>query len=247
TRKTKSTKKQKMKSFKFFKPALATTLAIDSWRLVLLLATAVSLIGYLKPASAATVNVTVGAPGRPPPLRSGFSFVPSLVTIHPGDRVKWTWASGGHSTTSYSPGPVDIGRIWDSGVRGQGATFTHTFNSVGTFYYLCTQDHGGYFPEGGQVIVTSATPTPTPTPTPPPGTATVADFNGDGHPVYVLRNASTRQTAIWYLNDNVYVVSAYGPTLAVGWALRSVADFNLDTHPDYALFNSGTAQTGLWY
>ena len=57
-----------MKSFKFFKPALATTLAIGSWRLVLLLATAVSLIGYPKPASAATVNVAVGV-ARPPRLR----------------------------------------------------------------------------------------------------------------------------------------------------------------------------------
>ena len=47
-------------SRQFFKPALATTLAIGSWRLVLLLATAVSLIGYPKPASAATVNVSVG-------------------------------------------------------------------------------------------------------------------------------------------------------------------------------------------
>ena len=53
-----------MKSFKFFKPTLATTLAIGSWRLVLLLATAVSLIGYPKPASAATFNVAVGWYGR---------------------------------------------------------------------------------------------------------------------------------------------------------------------------------------
>jgi plastocyanin len=114
----------------------------------------------LSAASAATVNVTVGAPGHPPPLGSGFSFVPSLVTIHPGDQVKWTWASSGHSTTSYSPGPVDIGRIWDSGIRSQGATFTHTFNSVGTFYYLCTRDHGGFFPEAGQIIVTPPTGPP---------------------------------------------------------------------------------------
>src|SRR5215510_11986764 len=108
TRKTKSTKEQKMKSLKFFKPALATTLAIDSWRLVLLLATAVSLIGYLNPASAATFNVTVGVGGP-----DEFSFVPSLVTIHPGDQVKWTWASSGHSTTSSNG-------IWDSGIRSQG-------------------------------------------------------------------------------------------------------------------------------
>ena len=50
-----------MKSLKFFKPALATTLAIGSLRLVLLFATAVSLIGYPNSASAATFNVTVGA------------------------------------------------------------------------------------------------------------------------------------------------------------------------------------------
>ena len=69
-------------SRQFFKPALATTLAIGSWRLVLLLATAVSLIGYPKPASAATVNVAIGYlgglvgrflsfVGDDPPWRSG--------------------------------------------------------------------------------------------------------------------------------------------------------------------------------
>src|ERR1700741_659379 len=100
---------------------------IYSRRLVLLLATAVSLIGYPKPAGAATVNVTVGFChlycGYFPPI-----FVPSSVTIHPGDQVTWTWASSGHSTTS-------VNGIWDSGIRSQGATFTHTFNTVGTFPY----------------------------------------------------------------------------------------------------------------
>ena len=52
----------------------------------------------------------------------------------------------------------------------------------------------------------------------PPAEATAAraaviDFNSDGHPDYVLQNTSTHQTAIWYLNNNVYVGSAYGPTL----------------------------------
>jgi hypothetical protein len=73
------------------------------------------------------------------------------------------------------------------------------------------------------------------------------DFNGNGKPDYVLYNANTRQTAIWYLNNNVYVGSAYGPTLAAGWGLKGVADFNRDNHPDYALFNSVTEQTALWY
>jgi len=30
-------------------------------------------------------------------------------------------------------------------------------------------------------------------------------------PDYLLYNASTRQTAIWYLNNNIYVNGAYAP------------------------------------
>ena len=74
-----------------------------------------------------------------------------------------------------------------------------------------------------------------------------SDFNGDGHPDYVLRNVSTRQTAIWYLNNNVFISGAYGPTLVAGWDLRGVADFNRDAHPDYALLNPATDQTAIWY
>jgi hypothetical protein len=76
---------------------------------------------------------------------------------------------------------------------------------------------------------------------------TTADLNNNGKPDYVLYNANTRQTAIWYLNNNIYVSAAYGPTLTAGWGLRAVADFNRDIHPDYALFNSVTEQTALWY
>jgi plastocyanin len=143
-----------MKSLKFFGLGLATTLPTGAWRLVLLLATAVSLMGYPKPASAATFSVAVGAIPRPFP---GFIFGPLSVTIHPDDQVTWTWDSSGHSTTSGRPGMPN--GVWDSGIRTQGATFTHTFNSVGTFPYYC-RVHG----EVGTVIVTNATPTPTPTP-----------------------------------------------------------------------------------
>jgi hypothetical protein len=77
--------------------------------------------------------------------------------------------------------------------------------------------------------------------------AAVIDFNGDGHPDYVLQNANTRQTAIWYLNNNVYAGGAYGPTLPASWGLEAVADFNRDSHPDYALFAPSTHQTAIWY
>jgi hypothetical protein len=72
------------------------------------------------------------------------------------------------------------------------------------------------------------------------------DFNGDGYPDYVLYNATTRQTAIWYLRNNVYVGGGYGPTLPMGWVVVGVADFNRDGHPDYVLEN-GTGQTAIWY
>ena len=75
----------------------------------------------------------------------------------------------------------------------------------------------------------------------------VADFNGDGHPDYLLFNSSTRQTAIWYLNNNVFSSGLYGPTLPVDWAVVGAADFNGDGKPDYALFNAVTHQTAVWY
>jgi hypothetical protein len=82
----------------------------------------------------------------------------------------------------------------------------------------------------------------------PVGTAraSVTDFNGDGSPDYVLRRASTQQTAIWYLDNNVYAGSALGPTLAP-WRLAAVADFNHDSHADYSLFHPVTGWTGILY
>ncbi len=77
--------------------------------------------------------------------------------------------------------------------------------------------------------------------------AAVADFNGDGRPDWVVRNINTRQTGIWYLYNNVFVSSAYAPTLVAGWGLRGLGDFNRDSHPDYALFGLNTRQTAIWY
>jgi FG-GAP-like repeat len=75
----------------------------------------------------------------------------------------------------------------------------------------------------------------------------VGDFNADGKPDYVIYNTFTRQTAIWYLNNNAFVGGAFGPTLPVNWKVVGVADFNGDSKPDYLLFNSSTRQTAIWY
>jgi FG-GAP-like repeat len=73
------------------------------------------------------------------------------------------------------------------------------------------------------------------------------DFNGDAEPDYLLYNPSTRQTMIWYLNNNVLIGSANGPTPWTGWSLVGAADFNGDAKPDYLLYNPSTRQTMIWY
>jgi astacin (peptidase family M12A)/VCBS repeat protein len=75
----------------------------------------------------------------------------------------------------------------------------------------------------------------------------LADFNRDGKPDYLLYTASTRQTAIWYLNNNVFVSGAYGPSLPAGSQVAGIADFNHDNKPDYLLYNASTRQTAIWY
>jgi hypothetical protein len=62
-----------------------------------------------------------------------------------------------------------------------------------------------------------------------------------------LFNPSTRQSAIWYMNNNVRVGGAYGPTLPAGWTLIGTADFNGDGKPDFDLFAPSTRQTAIWY
>ena len=56
----------------------------------------------------------------------------------------------------------------------------------------------------------------------------VADFNGDGHPDYLLFNEAVRATVIWYMNNNVPTSGNYGPAVPTGWSVVAVADFNGD-------------------
>src|SRR6266403_3022383 len=76
---------------------------------------------------------------------------------------------------------------------------------------------------------------------------TTADFNGNGKPDYALYNVSTQGTAIWYLNNNVYISAAYGPTLPSGWQFVATGDFNRDGKPDCVLYKTSTRQTAIWY
>jgi FG-GAP-like repeat/Trypsin-like peptidase domain len=77
--------------------------------------------------------------------------------------------------------------------------------------------------------------------------AVAYDFNNDAHPDFLLSNGATRQTAMAYLNNNVVIGAAFGPTLPSGWQVVGVADFNRDGHPDYLLFNTMTRGVVIWH
>jgi plastocyanin len=69
---------------------------------------------------------------------SNLTFSPANMTITHGTTV--TWMNGdaiAHTATSSS----SSAEAFNSGQLGGGGTFTHTFNTPGTFHYYC-QNHG---------------------------------------------------------------------------------------------------------
>jgi plastocyanin len=93
----------------------------------------------------------------------GTVFSPSMVTVSPGEAVIWNFQAFHTSTSDTATGP----EVWDSGFLSSG-TFSHTFQTPGTYPYYC-QVHS--FPGGtlmnGVVQVVGAGITPTSTPIPP--------------------------------------------------------------------------------
>jgi plastocyanin len=72
-----------------------------------------------------------------------FSFMPASITIGQGDSVTWTWAGPdtNHSVTAKS-GQADSfdsdpGKTPSSLDHPPGDTFSHMFNTPGTFMYIC--------------------------------------------------------------------------------------------------------------
>ena len=74
----------------------------------------------------------------------GFSFNPSTVNISVGDTVRWTWADSGHSVSSGPPcvpdsqfcSPNDTG-CFPGTLSNAGAVYQHTFNTAGSYSYIC--------------------------------------------------------------------------------------------------------------
>jgi plastocyanin len=66
-------------------------------------------------------------------VMSGFAFSPATTTIHVGDSVTWTnMDSVSHTVTS------DTGSELSSSPLTNRATYSHTFNTAGTYTYHCS-------------------------------------------------------------------------------------------------------------
>src|SRR5438067_376892 len=110
-----------------------------------------------------------------------------------------TWSPNIALTNSFNPfiGYPNQRKIGDyitivSDNTGGNVAYAATFNGEEDVYYLRVPENPGWSVVG------------------------VADFNRDGHPDYLLYNGSMRQTAIWYLNNNVLSSGLYGPALPAG-------------------------------
>src|SRR5688500_8195131 len=98
--------------------------------------------------AAGTVDVSI----------QNFAFQPQNATILVGSTVRWT-NSDASAHTATSPGN------WDSGNLAQNQTFSHTFNTAGSFNYICSY-HPGMTGNITVVLPGQNTPTPLPTNTP---------------------------------------------------------------------------------
>jgi len=90
----------------------------------------------------------------------GFQFVPASRTINVGDSVTWTNFDQAVHSAKANNGSFDTGFITNEQSK------TITFNTAGTFSYICGV-HGASM-SGTIVVQALATPPPTDQPTPPP-------------------------------------------------------------------------------
>lgn len=74
-----------------------------------------------------------GTPGANEVWMSGFAFVPSSKTIAKGTTITWTNKDNATHTVHQTSGPVSF----QSPNLGQGATWSFSFSTAGTYTYKC--------------------------------------------------------------------------------------------------------------
>ena len=86
---------------------------------------------------------------------ANYAYGPDTVTVPAGTTVMWTNNdSVAHTVTAADGIGTDAAPtgLFDSGLLEQGATFSYTFTTSGTYYYLCTP-HASMPAMHAQVIV----------------------------------------------------------------------------------------------
>jgi plastocyanin len=103
-----------------------------------LVAIAVLVSGCYQPSTNVNTTIQQGG-GTPAGAGAGnavtiqnFAFNPVTITISKGQTVTWTNMDSAPHTVTSTTG------YFDSGPISQGQTFSHTFNTAGTFEYSCT-------------------------------------------------------------------------------------------------------------
>ena len=77
-------------------------------------------------------NKTSDVPGPNEVLIKGVAFNPSTITVASGTTITWTNKDEFEHTVTSNTG------IFDSGPISPNGTFSHTFNTVGSFSYHCS-------------------------------------------------------------------------------------------------------------
>jgi plastocyanin len=87
------------------------------------------------PVTFTAVATPVGGGGGASVTVSNDAFTPADVTINTGETVTWTWGSGAGSHSVQSTGSPSFPS--STILSGSGATYSHTFDTPGTYAYNC--------------------------------------------------------------------------------------------------------------
>ncbi len=97
-----------------------------------------SIVSLIAIAPSAFADVTVeNAPGSATPGCEPNCFIPSTVTIEVGEKVTWANTdTAAHTATAGSAADGPSG-VWDSSLIMAGGSYSHTFDTAGTYVYFC--------------------------------------------------------------------------------------------------------------
>lgn len=122
---------------------------------------------FASAAHAATVNVDV----------KNFAYDPPTVTINVGDTVRFNFVTSNHDVVSVTQANWNTCTKTDANLFPKlTATGNRTFNSSGTFFYICTITTHCQLGMKGQIIVNNPTPSLTPSISPTPSATPTASL-----------------------------------------------------------------------